>query len=165
MIYLYTSDVYGLCCSFSSPLWANLYLPCHILWLNARLSCDIYLLWILCTHTTQYWPIFYLISTRACTSGDLFCTHSSSWWHTLYWGNVLMVYFVHIPPHVDLNSISTSSSYLVSTLGNFTAYFVYLLLDELNFLWVIFYGLHVYVALVIYSVHIHTCSLWPILCS
>ena len=66
------------------------------------------------------------------------CAHPSPWWHTLYWGNVLMVYFVHIPPHVDPNSISTSSSYLLCTLGNFTAYFVYLLLDEHNFLWVIF---------------------------
>ena len=102
---------------------------------------------IFCTHTTLYWLIFYLISTRACSSGDLFCTHPSSWWHTLYWGNVLMVYFVHIPPHVDFNSISTSSSYLVCTQGNFTAYFVYLLLDELNFLWLIFYGLHVYIPL------------------
>ena len=150
--------MYGLFYSFSSPWWANLYLPCHILWPNARSSGDIYILLvtysvhkklfdvIFCTHTTQYWPIFYLISTRTCTSGDLFCTHPSSWWYTLYWGNVLMVYFVHIAPHVDINSISTSSSYLVCTLGNFTVYFVYLPLDELNFLWVTFYGIHVYVA-------------------
>ncbi len=132
-----------------------IYMPCHILW--PRSSGDIYLILvtysvhkklfdgIFCTHTTEYWPIFYLISTRACTSDDLFFTHISSWWHTMY---VLMVYFVHIPPHVDLNSISTSCSYLVCTLGNFTAYFVYLLLDELNF----FDGF----------VCTHTSSCWPI---
>ena len=59
--------------------------------------------------------------------GDLFCTHGNFWWFNLY------TYL----NHVDLNSISTTSC-LVCTLGNFTAYFVYFLfLGELMgfFLW------------------------------
>ena len=71
-----------------------------------------------------------------------------------------MVNSVHIPPYVDLNSISTTSC-LVCTLRNFTAYFVYLLfLCELIFIWVIFYGmflcwpiLYIYILMVTYFLY------------
>ena len=58
----------------------------------------------------------FVLATCARTSGDLFSTH--------------------IPKPIDLFSINTTSSDEVCTLGNFTAYFVYLLfLGELIFIW------------------------------
>ena len=60
-----------------------------------------------------------------------------------------MFYSIHLPPHVDLNSISTRSC-LVCTLRNFTAYFVYFL----------FFG-----ELMGYFLMTYTCMFlcWPIL--
>ena len=97
---------------------------------------------LFCTHTFACFTIFYkdhlfnfvylllgelkfmwcFMSTY--TPGDLFCTHTSSWWTILYTWSFLRVYSIHLPPYVDLNSISTTSC-LVYTLRNFTAYFVY----------------------------------------
>ena len=48
---------------------------------------------------------------RARTSGDLFCTYTSSLWPILYIKNFLMALSLHIPPNVDLFSVSTNSSW------------------------------------------------------
>ena len=48
---------------------------------------------------------------RARTSGDLFCTGTSSWWPVLYIRNFLMALPLHLTPNVDLFSISTNSSW------------------------------------------------------
>ena len=136
---------------------------------------------LFCTHTSSWWPILYirnflkaysvhipshiwLFSKRhlylwcfmsTCAPGDLFCTHTTSWWPILYTWWFFMVPSVHIPPHVDLNSVS-AKSYLVCILRNFTDYFVYLLfLGELIFVWVIFHGLHVHVPLFLPILYIY----------
>ena len=46
---------------------------------------------------------------RAHTSGDLFCTGTSSWWPILYIRNFLIALSLHLTPNVYLFSISTNS--------------------------------------------------------
>ena len=107
-----------------------------------------------------------------CTSGDLFCTSTSSWWRILYIRNFLTIYSVQSilyiyfslvslafiwvifydlhdlfctntsswwPTHVDLFSINTTFSDLVSFIANI---FYLHLLDVLMFTWNVFY--HIY---------------------
>ena len=82
------------------------------------------------------------------TSGDLFCTHTSSWWPILYIRMFLKAYSEYIPPHNDLN---TTSSYLVFYTGEYYGLlYIYYCLVSLYLYW--WHGLHV--SLVIYSIHI-----------
>ena len=78
---LYTSDVNSLLFSLFASPWWAYHHVIDILWL------------------------------RALTSGDLFCTYLLSWWRILFIRNHSMAYSVHIPPCVDLFSISTTSSW------------------------------------------------------
>ena len=66
----------------------------------------------------------------------------------MYISNVLTAFSVHILPHVDLNSSSTTFTDLVCILVTFMAYFVYIYLSSLTL------SLHVNVPLVTHSVYI-----------
>ena len=92
-----------------------------------------------CLYTTEFNGLFcYLLSLvrfslhemyfmATCTSyGDLFSTYTFSFWPIQYTRNFLMTFSVHIPTHIDLFSISTTSSGIVCTLVTFMAFFVYL---------------------------------------
>ena len=48
---------------------------------------------------------------RARNFSDLFCTRTSSWWPILYIRNFLITFSLHIPPNVDLFSVSTNTSW------------------------------------------------------
>ena len=129
---LYTSQFYVLFCIFTSPWWAYHYMG------------DI--LWITC----------------ACSSGDLFCTHTSSLWPIL---NFLTAYSEHTNPHVYVFSISTYYLFYIDFYGLFGLFFspwrAYIYLRYFmtcTYLW--FPILYAYLISVIYSSHIELFKFW-----
>ena len=90
----YTSDLYGLFCLFSSPLWANLH--SKILWLNARITGDLF-----CTHILL---VTYSVSHTHLTAHSLhipmvtYCFYTSefiSLWRIFSWHILCISYFVY----------------------------------------------------------------------
>ena len=93
------------------------------------------------SYTSDFCGLFFFLSPRdvsyhdrARTSGDLFCTHTSTRWLILYIWNFLMAFCINTFPHVEVPPLHG----FVYILLPFIACFVYLLLLNELFIWVIF---------------------------
>ena len=83
------------------------------------------------------------MATCARTIDEQFSKFNTSCWPFLYIRNFLLGWSVHIPPHIDVFSVITTSSWRIFTVMKFMTYFVYLLLIQIVsdvLLWTLIYG-------------------------